>query len=106
MSAFDRHIGHRQHFTPESLRKLLTEAGYEVEKATGVGFPLFNLYRLVVIQRGENLVREVASTNSTWTSTAARATMAAFQTLFALGTPETRWGWQMVAVARLPSLQC
>jgi SAM-dependent methyltransferase len=106
MSAFDRHIGHRQHFTPESLRKLLTEAGYEVEKATGVGFPLFNLYRLVVIQRGENLVREVASTNSTWTSTAARATMAAFQTLFALGTPETRWGWQMVAVARLPSPQC
>jgi SAM-dependent methyltransferase len=104
MSAFDRHIGHRQHFTPDSLRDLLIQAGYEVEKATGVGFPLFNLYRLVVIQRGENLVREVASTNSSWTSTAARAAMAAFHKLFALGTPETRWGWQMVAVARKP--QC
>ena len=102
MSAFDRHIGHRQHFTPASLRKLLTEAGYEVEKATGVGFPLFNLYRLVVIQRGDNLVREVASTNSTWTMAAARATMSAFNALFALGTPEARWGWQVVAVAKMP----
>jgi 2-polyprenyl-3-methyl-5-hydroxy-6-metoxy-1,4-benzoquinol methylase len=102
MSAFDRHIGHRQHFTPASLRTLLTEAGYEVEKATGVGFPLFNLYRLVVIQRGENLVREVASTNSSWTLSAARAVMKAFTVLFALGTPEARWGWQVVAVARLP----
>ena len=102
MSAFDRHIGHRQHFTPNSLRNLLNEAGYVVEKATGVGFPVFNLYRLVVIQRGENLVREVSSTNSAWTSMAAKATMSVFHALFALGAPEARWGWQMVAVAKVP----
>jgi 2-polyprenyl-3-methyl-5-hydroxy-6-metoxy-1,4-benzoquinol methylase len=105
MSTFDRHIGHRQHFTPASLAKLLTKAGYEVEKATGVGFPLFNFYRLVVILRGGGLVRDVAHNNHGVTSLLARVVMRTFGLLFALGTPEGRWGWQIVAVARVCTAQ-
>jgi SAM-dependent methyltransferase len=52
MSAFDRHIGHRQHFTRESLHEILVRGGYRVEKIYRAGFPFFNLYRLAVIARG------------------------------------------------------
>lgn len=104
MSAFDRHIGHRQHFTIDSLRDVLTRAGFEVERSTGVGFPQFNLYRLFVIQRGNWLIRDVAADRSGIRSAAAKAAMKAFRLLFALGTTQTRWGWQVMAVARLPQL--
>jgi 2-polyprenyl-3-methyl-5-hydroxy-6-metoxy-1,4-benzoquinol methylase len=39
MSAYDKHIGHRHHYTQTELRRLLTEAGFEVELATTAGFP-------------------------------------------------------------------
>ena len=51
MSAFDRHIGHRRHFSPDDLRAVLLAAGFQVERTTGVGFPFFNLYRLVAIHQ-------------------------------------------------------
>ncbi len=103
MSAFDHHIGHRRHFSPEDLAVILTGAGYELEKATGAGFPQFNLYRMLVIRRGKSLVKDVSSTNKGLSSTAARAAMAVFRGLFALGTVQSRWGWQIVAVARTPA---
>jgi 2-polyprenyl-3-methyl-5-hydroxy-6-metoxy-1,4-benzoquinol methylase len=102
MSAFDHHIGHRQHFSPRSLAAVLTGAGYELERATGAGFPQFNLYRLMVIQRGKRLIKDVSSTNKGASSTAARAAMAFFRGLFALGTVKSQWGWQIVGVARTP----
>ncbi len=100
MSAFDRHIGHRRHFSPDDLGNVLQNAGFELEKATGAGFPQFNLYRLLIIQRGQRLVRDVSSANTGLSSVAARAAMAVFRGLFALGTIQSRWGWQVVAVAR------
>ena len=51
-SEFDRHIGHRGHFTPAVLRELLETSGFTVELATTAGFPFFNFYRMVVILRG------------------------------------------------------
>src|SRR5205823_6071529 len=38
-SQFDLHIGHRQHFTPASLRALLEQAGFQVPWAASAGFP-------------------------------------------------------------------
>lgn len=99
MSAFDRHIGHRQHFAPKELRRLLERAGFEVERVTGAGFPFFNLYRLVVILRGRRLVSDVAAGE---TSKPARLAMALFAYLFRLNLDSSPWGWQMVAYARLP----
>src|SRR5450432_711405 len=48
MSAFDRHIGHRRHFTQARLAQTLVDAGLEVGVVHGAGFPFFNLYRLTV----------------------------------------------------------
>jgi SAM-dependent methyltransferase len=102
MSAYDKHIGHRHHYTPSELRRLLTEAGFEVELATTAGFPFHNLYRLVVILRGHKLADEVAAGSSSSTSTLARLVMRVFDKLFRMNLASSRWGWQMVAVARVP----
>jgi SAM-dependent methyltransferase len=101
MSAFDRHIGHRRHFAPADLRALLTDAGFEVEMAAGTGFPFFNLYRLVAILRGRNLIEDMNAEGGA-NSGLARIVMGVFGILFRLNLPIRRWGWQTVAVARLP----
>ncbi|HET8547571.1 MAG TPA: class I SAM-dependent methyltransferase, partial [Bryobacteraceae bacterium] len=59
MSAFDRHIGHRRHFTASDLSGVLTAAGFSNVLITGAGFPFFNLYRCVVILRGRKLIEDV-----------------------------------------------
>jgi SAM-dependent methyltransferase len=99
MSAFDHHIGHKQHFTPASLAAVLREAGFGVTLAAGAGFPFFNLYRAAVIARGPRLVEEAASSAGGGPSVATRAAMLAFRPLFALNLPRTPWGTQIVAVA-------
>lgn len=94
-TAFDRHLGHRRHFTPESLRHVLTEAGLTVERITAAGFPFFNLYRLVVLLRGKRLIDDAAKPSGL-----ACFAMDAFRVLFRFNSPTAPWGWQLVARAR------
>lgn len=96
-SEFDKHIGHRQHFSPAQLRALLEQAGFQVEMASTAGFPFFNLYRRIVISRGKRLIREVHGGSQ---SLLARVVMASFRPLFALNLLGSPWGWQTMAVAR------
>lgn len=98
-SAFDRHIGHRQHFSSAKLRALLEGVGFRVEMAAAAGFPFFNLYRMVVISRGAKLVEDVQSSTPNPVATAA---MALFRPLFSLNVDRSPWGWQTFAVARWP----
>jgi SAM-dependent methyltransferase len=98
MSAFDRHIGHRRHFAPNDLSRLLASVGFEVELATGAGLPFFNLYRCVVILRGRHLIRDVAESNGAPGSQLARTAMSAFDRLFRYN---SAWfGWQTLAIAQ------
>lgn len=101
MSAFDRHIGHRRHFSAQSLRQTLAEAGFAVEKVWLAGFPFFNLYRLLVILRGRRLIADVGSGNGgDAASGLARMAMSAFGLLFKLNLRSSPFGWQIVAIAR------
>jgi hypothetical protein len=102
MSEFDRHIGHRKHYSPSELRQVLERVGFEVDWVTGAGFPFFNLYRLVVILRGRRLVAEAAAGEA---SLLARFVMTAFGFLFRLNLDASRLGWQTVAAARLPEAE-
>jgi len=86
-----------------ALSASLREAGYDVAWAAGAGFPTFNLYRALVIARGEALVADVESGGEQQPSLASRVAMAAFRPLFALALPNTPWGTQIVAVARNPA---
>jgi SAM-dependent methyltransferase len=101
MSAFDKHIGHRTHWRPEGISRLLRDAGYEPESVSGAGFPFFNLYRCVVILRGRKLIDDVSVSPSGTASPAARAAMAVFHRLLRLNLNSSRWGWQMIAQARV-----
>jgi SAM-dependent methyltransferase len=96
-SAYDRHIGHRPHFSRDRLRSVLASGGFDVDSVQAAGFPAFNLYKLVVIARGERLIAEVADDRP---SRAAELAMRAFDGLFRVAAlPATPWGWQLVAVA-------
>jgi SAM-dependent methyltransferase len=101
MSAFDRHIGHRRHFTPGALRTLLEEAGLRVTSLSSAGFPFFNLYRLTVIARGKKLIEDTSSHREL--PLTARAAIQLFSFLFRLNRVDTRLGWQLVATAEEPS---
>lgn len=101
MSAYDRHIGHRRHFTSQELADVMRAAGLVPVAVMRAGFPFFNLYRLTVIARGERLVEDVASRNEGG-SVAARVAMAAFRCVFPLNLQSSPWGWQIVGVARVP----
>jgi len=105
-SEFDRHIGHRQHFTPQMLRSLLGVGGFDVLVATTAGFPFFNLYRLVVILRGKRLIADVRRSSLDTTSSSpnrlARSVMKVFRPLFSLNIIGSNLGWQTIAVAKWP----
>lgn len=103
MSAFDRHIGHRQHFDRAKISSILTSAGYAVERTYLAGFPFFNLYRLLVIARGERLARDVETKTTGASSGAASVAMKLFRVLFHANLLDSPFGWQAVATARKPS---
>lgn len=101
ISAFDRHIGHRRHYTPELLAQTLADAGLRVGKIDRAGFPFFNLYRWFVLKRGESVIRDVVAHDGGLTP-AARLAMMAFNPLLATSLPRSRWGRQIVGVAFEP----
>jgi len=102
MSAFDRHIGHRGHFTRRRLDDTLRAAGLEVAELNGAGFPFFNLYRLVVVARGEALIRDAEGGAGQALPLAARAMIRGFSWLFKMNRETGTRGWQLVAAAVEP----
>jgi hypothetical protein len=100
LSAFDRHIGHRRHFARNSIAGVLTEAGFAVERVYLSGFPFYNLYRGMVIARGEKLASDVEAGRDGFSSRVANASMAVFRGLFRFNLLDCPLGWQVVAVAK------
>jgi ubiquinone/menaquinone biosynthesis C-methylase UbiE len=102
MSAFDEHIGHRKHFRPSEIELLFREAGYLPQRVTGAGFPFFNLYRCLIVLRGQKLIEDVSARQNSSASPSARMAMAVFHLLFRLNLNSSPWGWQMVGKAQAP----
>ena len=100
MSAFDRHIGHRQHFDRRKICAMLEEAGYSVERTYRAGFPFFNLYRLLIVARGGRLVEDAQAGPAGAPSGMARFAMKVFRVLFHANLLDSPFGWQVVATAR------
>ena len=103
MSAFDRHIGHRRHFSPGDLRDVISAAGLQVALVEAAGFPFFNLYRGLVILRGESLIVDAhPDSERSPTGLLVRVGMTAFRPLFLMNLPRSPFGWQTVCIAREP----
>jgi trans-aconitate methyltransferase len=101
MSAYDRHIGHRTHYRPEQLQRVLTDAGLTRVRVTRAGFPFFNIYRLAVLARGEKLVSDARRGIPTSSQRLTRMFASTLRWLFAFNQASSRWGWQIVATANL-----
>ena len=103
MSAFDRHIGHRRHYSPADLRELMRAAGFEPLGVWGAGFPIFNLFRCLVIARGARLIDDARASSSEWSGgRIVRMATAVFEPLFHLAGTRGRLGWQTVGMCRKP----
>lgn len=101
MSAFDHFIGHRRHFDKEAIRSILERAGFEVTEVKLAGFPFFNLYRLMVIARGEKLAIDLRKRKRNAVVKALLTVISKIaQILFHLNISDSPFGWQVVAVAR------
>jgi len=99
-TAFDRYIGHRQHFTPATLRDTLTAGGFSTHHIQRAGAPFFNLYRLTVMLRGRRLIEDLTRPDSlVEPSRAMDYAYRAFDAAFRFNLPATPFGWQLVAVA-------
>jgi len=103
MSAFDRHIGHRQHFDRGKIKEMLKQAGYRTERVYAIGFPFFNIYRLLVIAGGKRLARDVNAESRGITAALASSLMKLFDVLFRGNTRDSLFGWQLVAIAHKTS---
>jgi 2-polyprenyl-3-methyl-5-hydroxy-6-metoxy-1,4-benzoquinol methylase len=101
-SAFDRHIGHVQHFTARKLARVLTDAGYEVQRVLRAGFPFFNLYKLAVIARGKKIIADVEQRERGEAMPAEALAQAFFGFGLRHSVDNTPFGWQMAAVAAVP----
>jgi len=94
MNALYKRIGHVRHYSPEDLRQLLKNSGFEVEVAAGAGFPFYDLFRIMLSARGPQLVSDVSGPPSATIRVLSRI----FDLLFRLNSRNR--GWQTLAVAR------
>jgi len=102
MTAFDRSIGHRTHYTSSTLRELLESSGFKVDTVWSAGFPFFNLYKLTVLIRGKKLSEDIGKFNSD-KARLATTVMRLFGFLFRLNLRNSPLGRQLVAIAQQAS---
>lgn len=102
MSAFDRHVGHRKHFTVNEIKHILDRAGYEPYKIKTFGFPFFNIYKIISILRGNKLIddyKKISEQNRL--SILERVFIRVFNVLFMFNIDAIPFGWQLVAVVKV-----
>jgi 2-polyprenyl-3-methyl-5-hydroxy-6-metoxy-1,4-benzoquinol methylase len=99
ISDFDRHIGHRQHFSSAELSQVIRRAGLNVEVIRNVGFPFFDLYRKLVLLRGQKLIKEVSQGKI---SRPAAVALWVFKFLLRLNLDFLNRGDQLFAIVTLP----
>lgn len=99
LSAFDRHIGHRRHYTVATLAEVARRGGLEIVEIGRAGFPFFNLYKLLVIMSGRRLVTHPAAGQAR----PARMLARLFGVLFRSNSSASPFGWQLWALLRRPA---
>jgi 2-polyprenyl-3-methyl-5-hydroxy-6-metoxy-1,4-benzoquinol methylase len=102
MAAFEKHIGHRTHYTKKKLSALLQSAGYNTFSIQAAGFPFFNLYKMMTILRGKKLINDVKIQHQKKLSNVMMSfIMKMFHILFKLNINSIPLGWQLIAVVKV-----
>lgn len=95
-SDFEVSIGHRRHYSKHTLSELLISGGFKNVKVDRIGFPFFNLYKLVVKVRGKQLTKDINDFNN-GAGGMAKMAMKCFSILFKLNFNRVPFGWQLIA---------
>ncbi len=98
MSQFEKHIGHRKHYSPGDLHNLFSRCGYKINKITRAGFPFFNFYQLIKIVRGKRLIKDIVGDNSSQVPLIIKILNGLFTLLFSFCFNDSPFGWQMIAI--------
>ncbi|MBV8802474.1 MAG: class I SAM-dependent methyltransferase [Gammaproteobacteria bacterium] len=102
MAAFEKHIGHRMHYTKKTLGVLLKSAGYTQFSIQAAGFPFFNLYKMITILRGKKLIADVkAQHKQNFSNIIGSIVMKIFNLLFKLNLNFLPFGWQLIAIVEV-----
>ena len=99
-SAYDKHIGHRQHYSKRLLLNTLLGAGFKDVRVYRAGFPIFNVYKLLTILAGRKLISTVSSSEQHGDSKLTVFVSRFFNLIFRFSMPDFPLGWQLVATAR------
>lgn len=99
MNEFEKHIGHRKHYTKTELEKLLLDSGYKNIKIYQAGFPFFNFYKILGFLRGKKLIADAGTYNHNQPSFLVRVFSRLLLPLMKINLTNSRWGWQLVAMA-------
>lgn len=99
---YDKHLGHRQHFTEASLRTVLTAGGVTDIHIYRNGFPWFNLYKLTVWLRSRALIENLNKSGGA-PGRAEKLVTRVFRTLFRRTLRDFPLGWQLSASGIAPS---
>jgi SAM-dependent methyltransferase len=91
---FDKHIGHRAHFDPTKIAAVAEAAGYDVVRSGRIGFPFFNLYRIIIYLMGRRVQAQARKD-----SRAKKIFSAVFRLLLRFDLP-VNLGWQVYAVIK------
>lgn len=96
-SSFDRHIGHRRHFSKKRLENLLSDSGFTNIRVYRSGFPAFNIYKICVLMLGDRLIassKEIAV--SKWAGIASYF----FERCMRYSLVDSFGGWQLFATCQ------
>ena len=96
-SDFEVSIGHRKHYSKKMLSEVLIDGGFRNIKVNQIGFPFFNLYKLVVKARGKQLTKDINDFNN-GAGGIAKMAMKCFSVLFKLNLNRLPFGWQLIAI--------
>jgi len=98
-SAYDKHIGHRQHYSKRLLMTTLLNAGYKNVRIYRAGFPIFNVYKLLTIMAGRKLIETASVSEQHGESKLTVLISKTFNLIFKFSLPNFPLGWQLVATA-------
>lgn len=97
-SFFDRLIGHKRHYTTESLFSLLKESGFSDITISRSGFPGVNLIRVASILRGKWILKDLEKSRRK--SKALDFGFKLIELLLQVSLEDSRFGWQLVATCQ------
>ncbi len=98
ISFFDTFIGHKRHYTRDTLVSLLKESGFSDIEISRSGFPGINLIRVASILRGKRILKDLKKSrgNSKFLDIGFKL----MERLLQISIDDSRFGWQLVVSCR------